>query len=1458
MDFRKHRPKTSAAYQCVRDEKPIEKVEKVFQEAKKEPAFAYGIEFACDHSLFKQHVWTSLAVKLAKTGAEDQISMWNSVAAGKHTHYIAKVAEQEEKTLNIGWNNQSATPFDLDPVTPQAKDNLNITEAFIPVRPAIQMGTILGLPTEGYLYHFLDGKLLTEYRCKGEKNHRFVVTRSQEGAMNPEPIDEQTFEFILALWKRGEQVVTDQYLFYSLEPLDDDAIKGVDEGFLNEHGIKLDMDKLLPLTEGPGVRKCHIIEKGDTLIGVAKKHGLTLEELIDLNPHWKGNERALEINARLYLEEVSDYNHGDDVGYPSTSALIGKGLFSIGRECTKRPFPVVRITTSPMATYSALAPVRYAIDIIDKEKSNPDQSVGCNPPKEDTLFPGGIFRSEHTPYTLRQLRNGWVYIVSQDLESSKWSVEEYQALSGEFYRFIGETEQERLEAEAEKPKSHLLYLSDRPCFIGFASQRWTQLVQDLYTGESEESDTARTDWLRDVNGKEHLSDINTIEDNTADVGEEDIDIFEETCAAPSISKDLKSHLLSPLKLRNQADYQYQVPTLTQHNMIALDDPIGDMVDLYMRLSRYVAPTVKDKQTQRKLNIASTVRSLVRVPLDSKITADLSIEEQIQLESDVDYVLGTMNHLEASQKLLDGAHGRKDAFILAQSSKGSAENKLKNPEILNRLSNKGLSLKDVEALLPDYQKRLRAHGNIDWLAMDEFYAKHSKLQNECIAGIQHHAPILLDAFYTLGNDPRRFGYDISSPVHLTTLHELMDSILNDVYLSEELSESVKDKVDELSSNCYNLIGLTPYFYNVSLYASVNDLSNKPDFRKQVGEVYDNGRLPFSAFIAAFDDIIGFDSNSKLFQYTKSALVPIENTLNKIKGALTSAGDQMLTSMSSVTFRVASRNMGSKIPAVRESSTAAILFIQNNIYDLDIKQNKYFRAHHRELKAKIDEINKLKKALKGLKKGSKAYNVKSNLLKNTEKNLRGMELNITDKDKPPMDGFLQARNKISNKLNTLGRWDTVVSVLNLVNTLNQVEALQYMHGNASEADIADQQLTVAYSAAWFINAVAGTARSMMLSKVLGKNDLLENSLRALANKSSSLQLAKSYITASLLAGTAGIIAIGLEGWQTYLQHANSTDSTERILLKAKGIGLAAQGVGWAGLLIQVFRTRFLGLAVGSVLNGWILAFNFWGALLYLAATVFLILTKKLPLEAWLADCVWGIDPDTSLTPQQEFKNLIAILHAPKIENMSLYQTSEGVYHHILITIPNSQPGEKIWLGLSQGFSSRKGDWLTKQKLEGGLSGTLVEKLQQKIKQKIQAQHNEIKSLKNADEIESMQQELTALQKRSQEIVGGEKGLTFEEWSQEDGSIVIRLTPPKPLRIFSETRYREHIEHLEQLNIYIKREDTDPYDDAKNNKLYNTYIQRIIANANQQEARVMAQEEASKLPDIQFIELQVPNNE
>ncbi|MDK9754838.1 hypothetical protein KIV40_05100, partial [Vibrio sp. D173a] len=293
------------------------------------------------------------------------------------------------------------------------------------------------------------------------------------------------------------------------------------------------------------------------------------------------------------------------------------------------------------------------------------------------------------------------------------------------------------------------------------------------------------------------------------------------------------------------------------------------------------------------------------------------------------------------------------------------------------------------------------------------------------------------------------------------------------------------------------------------------------------------------------------------------------------------------------------------------------------------------------------------------------------------------------------FTEAASKLDSQFNRIGRVDFVVASLNLINVVSQMQTLQALQDSAPHPDTRRQEMTLGYSVAWFINNTGAVIKGLSLSKVQNNIDLMESTIKLLKTGSvkgvemREVLTAERYVAHSLIAGVAGVMAAGLEGWQTMEDFAASRSTSERLLLRAKVAALGLQTLSWGGLVYNSLRTRLDLLFVGEVLQGWILAANFWGAALYAVVTIVQLVTQRTPLETWLNHSVWGKEPDGNLNAADEYHALLKLLNQPTIQSIptkrhiaktdSMTDTMVNFEQGITLILPNAYEGEMVTLSV-----------------------------------------------------------------------------------------------------------------------------------------------------------------------------------
>ncbi|EPU4807217.1 LysM peptidoglycan-binding domain-containing protein [Vibrio cholerae] len=288
--------------------------------------YEYCFEVACSDETFRKSV--GYAFELAKTQQESLIGSWQAQATELGTKYTAHAAFDEPKKLvaKVASNALGISVPDNVQVKPIGSGV--VREAFIPVVPSVQLGERLGLPTEGYYYHFYNGRLVQEYKLLGNGKWAFYATRSTHEQLN----DEQGYNIyqsaILVYWKLEGKEVENQHLIYLEQPITREELDNLDDDWLAQHGIKLDINELLAAPKLPVAERqttqpaetekaeskpeTHTVgtdsktNQRESWGAIAEQYGLSAKQLLDLNPKYNADPMSLKVGDRLTVQEPLD------------------------------------------------------------------------------------------------------------------------------------------------------------------------------------------------------------------------------------------------------------------------------------------------------------------------------------------------------------------------------------------------------------------------------------------------------------------------------------------------------------------------------------------------------------------------------------------------------------------------------------------------------------------------------------------------------------------------------------------------------------------------------------------------------------------------------------------------------------------------------------------------------------------------------------------------------------------------------------------------------------------------------------------------------------------------------------------------------------------------------------------------------------------------------------------------
>ncbi|OOE84681.1 S-type Pyocin domain-containing protein [Salinivibrio sp. PR6] len=288
--------------------------------------YEYCFEIASSDKVFSKTVGCKF--ELAKTQQEGVIGDWQTAPTEHGTKYTAYAAFNEPKKLVAKIASASMGISVPEPVQMKPIGSGVIQEAFIPVTPSVQLGERLGLPTEGYYYHFHQKRLVQEYKVLGDDKWQFYATRSRHDRLNREQGFNRYQSAILVYWKIDGKDVDDQHLVYLEEPITRETLDNPDEEWLEENGIKLSIGDLLAAPTQPMAKRgSHSANDADSEPeqagpethqvatdpntrqreswgAIAGKYGLSAKQLLNLNPEYNADPMSLKVGDTLIVQQA--------------------------------------------------------------------------------------------------------------------------------------------------------------------------------------------------------------------------------------------------------------------------------------------------------------------------------------------------------------------------------------------------------------------------------------------------------------------------------------------------------------------------------------------------------------------------------------------------------------------------------------------------------------------------------------------------------------------------------------------------------------------------------------------------------------------------------------------------------------------------------------------------------------------------------------------------------------------------------------------------------------------------------------------------------------------------------------------------------------------------------------------------------------------------------------------------
>ncbi|WP_421183096.1 toxin VasX [Aeromonas dhakensis] len=823
----------------------------------------------------------------------------------------------------------------------------------------------------------------------------------------------------------------------------------------------------------------------------------------------------------------------------------------------------------------ALVPVRYALDeIFDAPAKQPH-------PLPSKGFKGAL-ALKATPYTLRQLRDGWLYVFDEKTKM----LDEYEVKGSQFSH------------ESKGSKGHLLYPANHKVAIAFSHQRWTERLKKAYGEQS----SLRSKGMRSFNllslaskmGGAHAGLLDLLSTHVADMGLPN-EGFVDSCAPLKAPAGIEPGKLWHDKPAGSPEVSKAgIPDLKSALVVALDDLISDMHDVTERLSdiilRYEHP-FNDETTSHHWTMAGITEMLALPPLD---------ESSLPVSARGDR-LATFKLKKQLQSYLVAKHDYKER-------QGSGNHYI-DLGAEQRLMAQHAELK-LLGLNPDQWASwpgVRFDDEVNWSGLEGIIQQYAQgvdaLRPRWLATYDD-ALLLLQALPTspllLGLDSQR---EDAQTLLLASSGQWLFSLFfaPDTKRGEQLTKALKKGA---------LPALAHYGFDIEV---------KKELENNLGWIGVGNITGVANALAAMEAIASnaLLSNSKLFGGLHEAA---KATMSALKAAIAGAaikpwqqlsellhphllsGEKLGHTLSLVVLESIHTGQQVRInPAFVAESKAFVAQVQGNLLGKLAMPGKITEGHLGRMKAAGAEWQQLKWPRLLLLEGGLQQDFERKMSSYLALQRQGAK-------------GAQAAAKVWQEWGNFGGLAALLNIANLTVALQGYdESARKLQGNpAAQLELSRN---LAYTAAWTGSAMVAIKQG----QVVVPKALLPLRLASAQVENPAL-VRRFALTTGWMTGL-GLLAAGLEAWETGIKLLDDTNAD----MEKVGYGLKLGGVGVQGFAMG--RSLMLlgrGASLGAIWAPWMVAAIGIGSLLYLTATVILARYSRLPVERWLLQSTWGTKP------------------------------------------------------------------------------------------------------------------------------------------------------------------------------------------------------------------------------------------
>ncbi|WP_406733994.1 T6SS effector BTH_I2691 family protein [Vibrio scophthalmi] len=931
-----------------------------------------------------------------------------------------------------------------------------------------------------------------------------------------------------------------------------------------------------------------------------------------------------------------------------------------------------------------IIPVRYAID-----ESLEDGSGRFGLPEKwqgNGIFADDLTRSN---YTLRQLRDGWLYVISDHDKT----FHEYEVCGTQLKKYNldrWEKEQGKTErGEAGENKPFLTYNQENTLYIAWSKQRWTwRLFNYVLTNKSK-----CKQWMRKVDLSKHCQTLNEphmglatdIVEAVSDISHADSSeaYFTGTSVPTSLAEggDAANTEVKPI-----AQYGAITNGIKKDAAIfvALDDPLVDLQDLSLILGEKVLDhaDLQEKNSHKwaLLETAAQVTALSQ-PEDLNYPDTVKTEEEKQLYyQDLTPYMEHKRQVENALKQ-GGNFGAGRGYIADQQAE-MAKNVLFDKYGKHNIDN--------AALLERWSATQKWRNEVDakkiYQAIDDFNANEKPVLEALVDTLNIFRDQLVAATQRFGWEPEKGFVDIEEQQgqdYLSEVHFFINEVVTKV-----LDEKTTAWIEKEFESPTTLLPLYLSGYSKALYEKIGDelIPAESDY------VSFNDTGNFTSRINEMNAFLGTEEvqDSRIYAALSESLQRVMNVFQASISEMVDGGVSIIARKSAalavmfpkmhfidratVVERIAidkkitlqedflnqRRNwMAERQRVAKELNQAYHEFNANKLAShLDIvgydsqsaKQN--IAAQSDALEREIDDLSQKQQSFDELHQAEAEY--KNNATPETaaryQKALNQMgELYYA---MPSM--YLLAEQDIANEFRTNIKQQMARGLKITANTYNSLGGLGFMvfllnakdlytgYGDLQKNSVTTSREKAELAQKFFytLNALGSIFQAKAWAKVdKGTTKFLKQSIQDASTQQAG-RVAK-FVNLTRVTATLGVIAVGIELFYVLDDYSKAESKEEKFWLGVKAASLFGMGTTFILQRAAIALGSRLAMSVLLAIASPVVALIIGGV--YLISSLVLNSLKKDDYQKWLSRLPWSADNDSTKftdTPEGVAEALLAL--------------------------------------------------------------------------------------------------------------------------------------------------------------------------------------------------------------------------